>query len=58
MRTIVTKNFRRLLARQDGATAIEYGLIAAGIAGAIITVIGTLGGKVTALYAAVAALFS
>jgi pilus assembly protein Flp/PilA len=49
---------RRYLANQDGATAIEYGLIAAGIAGAIIVVVGTLGGKVTALFAAVAAMFS
>ena len=28
---------------ESGATAIEYGLIAAGIAVAIITVVGTLG---------------
>jgi pilus assembly protein Flp/PilA len=58
MHTMATKSFRRLLARQDGATAIEYGLIAGGIAGAIIIVIGTLGGKVVALYTVVAAMFS
>ena len=40
---------RKLLARfandESGATAIEYGLIAAGISVAIITVVGTLGTK-------------
>ena len=30
---------------QSGATAIEYGLIAAGISVAIIAVVNTLGGK-------------
>jgi pilus assembly protein Flp/PilA len=34
---------RRFIADQSGATAIEYGLIAAGIAVAIITVVGTVG---------------
>jgi len=38
---------KNLLARfaqnESGATAIEYGLIAAGISVAIITVVGTLG---------------
>ncbi|MGX4771032.1 Flp family type IVb pilin [Bradyrhizobium guangdongense] len=35
--------FRRFLSDQNGATAIEYGLIAAGIALAIITVVNSLG---------------
>ena len=38
---------RKLLARfykdEAGATAIEYGLIAAGIAAAIIAIVGTIG---------------
>ena len=34
-----------LLADQSGATAIEYGLIAAGISVAIITVVNTLGSQ-------------
>ena len=34
---------KRFFADQDGATAIEYGLIAAGIALAIITVVNNLG---------------
>ena len=35
--------FLRFLKDESGATAIEYGLIAAGIALAIVTVVGTLG---------------
>ena len=37
------QTIRRFLADESGATAIEYGLIAAGIALAIIAVINTLG---------------
>jgi len=36
---------RELLDDEDGATAMEYGLIAAAIAGVIITVVYLLGGK-------------
>jgi len=36
-------SFRRFIADENGATAIEYGLIAAGIALAIITVVNGLG---------------
>jgi pilus assembly protein Flp/PilA len=39
MRTSVA----RFVKDESGATAIEYGLIAAGIAVAIITIVGTLG---------------
>jgi pilus assembly protein Flp/PilA len=42
MRSIV-----RFIRDESGATAIEYGLIAAGIAVAIITVVGTLGSKLS-----------
>jgi pilus assembly protein Flp/PilA len=35
--------FMRFIADESGATAIEYGLIAAGIALAIITVVNNLG---------------
>lgn len=45
---------RRLIARfiadQSGATAIEYGLIAAGIALAIITAVNLLGGQISATF--------
>jgi len=37
---------RRFLADQSGATAIEYGLIAAGISVAIIAAVQSLGGRV------------
>jgi pilus assembly protein Flp/PilA len=39
--------FQRFVRDQSGATAIEYGLIAAGISVAIIAVVNTLGGKLT-----------
>ena len=37
--------FARFLKDQTGATTIEYGLIAAGISVAIITVVNTLGSQ-------------
>jgi pilus assembly protein Flp/PilA len=37
--------FVRFVKDDSGATAIEYGLIAAGISVAIIAVVNTLGGK-------------
>ena len=36
--------------KEDGATAIEYGLIAAGIALAIAVVVGTLGDQVESTF--------
>jgi pilus assembly protein Flp/PilA len=39
----VKRNFLRFLSDQSGATAIEYGLIAAGIALAIIAVVNGIG---------------
>ena len=39
---------------ETGATAIEYGLIAAGIAVAIITVVGTLGTSLNTTFTSVA----
>lgn len=40
------KKLKQLLADDDGATAVEYGLIVAAIAGLIIVVVFALGGKV------------
>jgi pilus assembly protein Flp/PilA len=40
----------KFLADDSGATAIEYGLIACGIAGAIIAVVQTLGSSVEGTY--------
>ncbi|MEP7029534.1 MAG: Flp family type IVb pilin [Pseudolabrys sp.] len=47
------RQIRRFLSAKDGATAIEYALIAAGIAGAIIAVITTLGGSVNTMWTSV-----
>jgi pilus assembly protein Flp/PilA len=44
----------KFLNDQSGATAIEYGLIAAGISIAIITVVGTLGSKLNTTFNSVA----
>ena len=40
------KNLMKLLRDDEGATAVEYGLIVAAIAGLIIVVVFLLGGKV------------
>ena len=42
--------FIRFLKDESGATAIEYGLIAAGISVAIIAVVNTLGTKLNAAF--------
>jgi pilus assembly protein Flp/PilA len=44
---------RRFCADQSGATAIEYGLIAAGIALAIIAVVNGLGTKLNTKFTAI-----
>ena len=41
------KTIRRFLKDESGATAIEYGLIAAGIAIAIITAVNGVGSKLS-----------
>lgn len=46
MRTILLQHTRRFLQDQSGATAIEYGLIAAGISVAIIAAVQAVGGQV------------
>jgi pilus assembly protein Flp/PilA len=43
----------RFLNDESGATAIEYGLIAAGIAVAIITVVNTLGSQLVSTFTTV-----
>ena len=42
--------FKKFVSDESGATAIEYGLIAAGIAVAIITVVNGLGVKLTTTF--------
>jgi pilus assembly protein Flp/PilA len=45
--------FARFLRDESGATAIEYGLIAAGISVAIITVVGTVGTSLNTTFTSV-----
>jgi pilus assembly protein Flp/PilA len=47
------KIIKRFLADESGATAIEYGLIAAGIALAIIAVVNGLGSKLNTKFTSV-----
>ncbi len=43
----------RFVRDESGATAIEYGLIAAGISVAVITVVGSLGSKLNTTFTSV-----
>jgi pilus assembly protein Flp/PilA len=45
---------KRFFRDESGATAIEYGLIAAGISVAIITVVGTLGENLNTTFTSIA----
>lgn len=49
----MTRVLKDFLADETGATAIEYGLIAAGISLAIITVINGLGSKLNTKFTAI-----
>ncbi len=49
------KTLNNFLADESGATAIEYGLIAAGIALAIITVVNGMGSKLNAKFGSISA---
>jgi len=44
----------RLINDESGVTAIEYGLIAAGIGVGILTVVNTIGGSLNSLFKTVA----
>ena len=57
-RPMSTTNVRRFLSNEEGSTAIEYALIAAGISIAVVGAVNTLGSQVkTTLYDKLAALF-
>ena len=56
-RLIANETIRRFLTAQEGATAIEYTMIAAGIAGVLVAAITALGGSVAGQWNAVAAIF-
>ena len=47
------QHFNAWVANEEGATAIEYGLLAALIAGVIIAAVTALGTKVSGLYSTV-----
>jgi pilus assembly protein Flp/PilA len=57
MRRSTSKAARRFIPAQEGATAIEYALIAGGIASAIAAAITTLGGSVNLMWARLATMF-
>jgi pilus assembly protein Flp/PilA len=52
-RTVTRSHLRDFLRDDGGATAIEYALIASGIAGAIIAAVIALGTSVTGMYTSV-----
>jgi pilus assembly protein Flp/PilA len=49
------KTLKNFLADESAATAIEYGLIAAGIALAIITVVNGMGSKLSTKFGSISA---
>ena len=49
----MTNLVTRFIKDESGATAIEYGLVAAGISVAIITVVQSLGAKLNATFTSV-----
>ncbi len=53
-----TADVRRFLAAREAATAIEYAMIAGGVAVAIAAAVTALGGQVTALFTAVSKIFN
>jgi pilus assembly protein Flp/PilA len=58
MRIALKAQFRRLQAALEGATSIEYALIAAGIAIAILATVSTLGSKVNGMFTAINGILS
>jgi pilus assembly protein Flp/PilA len=57
-RLVHTAVLRRFLTAREGATAIEYAIIATGIAGALIATVTTLGLSVTSMWASVEKIFN
>ena len=53
-----TRFVRKFVANESGATAIEYGLIAAGIAVAIVAVVDLLGESLSSRFTTVGGEFS
>jgi pilus assembly protein Flp/PilA len=58
MRRFLPSAIRSFPSAQDGATAIEYAVIAAGVAGALVAVINSLGGSLNTMWTSVANIFN
>jgi len=58
LRARIVRVLRRLRRNENGATAIEYAIIAAGIAAVLVGAIAALGGNVAAMWATVKAAFN
>ncbi len=58
MRKFAMTEARRFLADESGATAIEYALIASGVAGAIVAGVGTVGVNVKTMWTTVSSAFN
>jgi pilus assembly protein Flp/PilA len=52
MQPIIAK-LRRFLRNEDGATAIEYALLASGVAGVIVAVVTAMGTSIQGMYQSV-----
>jgi pilus assembly protein Flp/PilA len=57
MQRPITARLRRFFDNEDGTTAIEYAVLASGIAGVIITVVTTMGTSMQGMYQSVSDLF-
>jgi pilus assembly protein Flp/PilA len=47
----MANTFKRLFRDEQGATAVEYGLLVAGVAAVIVVVVFALGGKINTSFA-------
>ena len=54
---ITNAQIRRFLPAQEGTTAIEYALIAAGIAGVLVAIITQIGGQMSTMWGLIASMF-
>jgi Flp pilus assembly pilin Flp len=54
----IARRIRRLIREENGATAIEYGLIASGIALGLIPIMFSISGSLTAAYGLVPGWFA
>ncbi|MGC1466497.1 MAG: Flp family type IVb pilin [Pseudolabrys sp.] len=52
-KTVTTRTLKDFFGDENGATAIEYAMIASGVAGAIIAVVFSLGTSVKAMFTSV-----